>query len=138
MAILGLGCCTPAFSRCGEHLLQCAGYGLLIEVASFVVENRLYAHRLQKLPCGGSKACQLQQLWHAASRVMAHGLSSSTSHGIFLDRGPNPCPLHLQVDSYSLYQQGNPILAIKYFKVYSPVILNAFTLFCIHHHHLPP
>ena len=95
----------------------------------------------------GFRSCHVGALKHASfsscgmqpQELWRMGLvSSSTAHGIFLDWGLNPCPLHLQVDSYPLYQQGNPILAIKYFKVYSPVILNAFTLLCIHHHHLPP
>ena len=39
---------------------------------------------------------------------MAHGLSCSTSCGIFLDQGLNPCPLHWQVDSQPLRHQGSP------------------------------
>ena len=31
---------------------------------------------------------------------MAHGLSCSMACGIFLDQSLNPCPLHLQVDSF--------------------------------------
>ena len=42
LAVLGLRCCTWAFSSCGEQgLLFVAVRGLLIAVASFVVEHRL-------------------------------------------------------------------------------------------------
>ena len=42
LAALGLRCCTRAFSSCGEWgLLFVAARGLLIAVASFVVEHRL-------------------------------------------------------------------------------------------------
>ena len=62
LAALGLHCCAWAFSSCGEWgLLFVAVHGLLIVVASLVVEHGLQAHRLQ-------------QLWHAVSVVVAHGL----------------------------------------------------------------
>ena len=42
MAVLGLCCCTRAFSSCGERgLLFVAVHGLLIAVASLVEEHRL-------------------------------------------------------------------------------------------------
>ena len=42
MAVLGLRCCTWTFSSCGEWgLLFVAVHGLLIVVASLVVEHRL-------------------------------------------------------------------------------------------------
>ena len=42
MAALGLRCCVWAFSSCGERrLLFVAVHGLLIAVASLVVEHRL-------------------------------------------------------------------------------------------------
>ena len=48
MAVLGLGCCSRAFSSCGEQgLLFVAVRGLLIAVASLVAERGLQAHRLQ-------------------------------------------------------------------------------------------
>ena len=48
LAVLGLRCCSQAFSSCGERgLLSVAVCGLLIAVASLVVEHGLYAHRLQ-------------------------------------------------------------------------------------------
>ena len=42
LAVLGLRCCARAFSSCGERgLLFVAVHGLLIEVASLVVEHGL-------------------------------------------------------------------------------------------------
>ena len=52
LAVLGLHCCTRAFSSCGEQgLLFVVVRGLLIAVAFLVAEH-------------GLKACGLQQLWH--------------------------------------------------------------------------
>ena len=42
LAVLGLRCCTQAFSSCGERgLLFVAMHGLLIAVASLVAEHGL-------------------------------------------------------------------------------------------------
>ena len=73
LAVLGLRCCTWAFSSCGEQgLLLVAVCGLLIVVA-FLVAWALGAQ---------------------ASVVVAHGLSCSAACGTFPDQGSNPCPLH--------------------------------------------
>ena len=45
---------------------------------------------------------------NSQAQYMVHRLSCSAACGIFLDQGSNPCPLHWQVDSYSLYHQGSP------------------------------
>ena len=51
LAALGLHCCVRAFSSCGERgLLFVAVCGLLIVVASLVVEHGLLAHGLSS--CG--------------------------------------------------------------------------------------
>ena len=48
LAALGLHCCVWAFSSCSEWgLLFIAVHGLLIAVASLVVEHDLYARGLQ-------------------------------------------------------------------------------------------
>ena len=60
-------------------------YGLLIGVASLVVERRL------------------SSAW--TSVVVVHRLSSKAC-GIFPDQGPNPCPLHWQVGASALDQEG--------------------------------
>ena len=45
LAALGLRCCARAFSSCGEGgLLFVVVHGLLIAVASLVVEHGLYRH----------------------------------------------------------------------------------------------
>ena len=42
LPVLGLGCCSPAFSSCGEQgLLVIAVHGLLTVVASLVAEHRV-------------------------------------------------------------------------------------------------
>ena len=41
---------------------------------------------------------------------MAHGLSCSTTSGIFLDQGLNRCLLHWQADSFPLSHQGSLLL----------------------------
>ena len=40
-------------------------------------------------------ACGLQ----SASSAVVHRLSCPSTHGVFMDQGLNPCPLHCQVDS---------------------------------------
>ena len=48
MAVLGLRCCTRAFSSCSEQgLLFVAVRGFLTAVASLAVEHGLKAHGLQ-------------------------------------------------------------------------------------------
>ena len=87
LAALGLCCCVLAFSSCSKRgLLFIVVCGLLIAVASLVAEHGLQAHGLQ-------------QLWHAGSVVVAHGLSCSAACGVFPDQGSNPCSLHWQADS---------------------------------------
>ena len=88
-----------SFSSCGERgLLFIAVRGLLTAVASLVAEHALSACELQQLRHTGSVvvACRLQS---AGSVVVVHGLSCSAACEIFPDKGSNPCPLHWQVDS---------------------------------------
>ena len=48
LAVLGLHCCTRAFSSCSKQgLLFAAVRGLLTAEASLVVAHRLVAHRLR-------------------------------------------------------------------------------------------
>ena len=81
LALLGLHCCTLAFSSCGKlGLLFTAVLGLLIAVASLVVSR-------------GSRVCKLQWLWFLGSRAQAQylwciGFSCSAACRIFLDQGP--------------------------------------------------
>ena len=78
--MLGLRCCTQAFSSCGEWgFSPVVVRGLLIAVASFVVEDGLEGARV--------------------SVVAACGLSYPAACGIFPEQGSNPCPLHWQANS---------------------------------------
>ena len=77
LAVLGLCCCARAFSSCSEQgLLFIVVGGLLIVVASLVVEHGLQAHRLQQLQHTMSvvMACGPQSAW--VSVVVVRGLSS--------------------------------------------------------------
>ena len=48
LAMMGLRCCARPFSSCGEQgLLLGVVHGLLLVVASLVVEHGLWEHRLQ-------------------------------------------------------------------------------------------
>ena len=106
LAALGLRCCMRAFSRCGERgLLFIVVRGLLIAVASLVVEHGLQARGLQQLWHSGSVVVA-RGLQSAGSAVVVHGLSCSAARGIFPDQGSNMCPLHWQVDSQPLRHHG--------------------------------
>ena len=89
LAVLGLHCCTQAFSSCGEcRLLLVVVCRLLIAMASLVAEHGLQARRLQYLWCASFSSCgsralecrpsscgmRAQQLWVAGSRAQAQQL----------------------------------------------------------------
>ena len=108
LAALGLRYCARAFSSCGKQgPLLVAVCRLLIAVASLVAEHGLQAHGLQQLWHAGSVVVA-HGLQSAGSLFVVHGLSCSTACGIFPDQGSNPCPLHWQVDSQPLRHQGSP------------------------------
>ena len=93
LAVLGLCCFAWDFSSCFEQGLLVV-HRLLIATAS-----RCRAQAL------GTQASVLQ---HADSVVVFQGLSCSAACGIFLEQGPNPCPLHWQADSLPVSHQGSP------------------------------
>ena len=63
LAVLGLRCCTRVFSSCSERgLFFVAVRGLLIAVASLVVEHQLQTRGLQQLWLAGFSSCGLQAL----------------------------------------------------------------------------
>ena len=98
-AVLGLCCCAQAFTSCGERGLLFVGVrGLLIVVASLVVEHGVQALTLQQLWHSGSVVVA-RGLQSTGSVVVAHSLSCSAACGIFPDQGSNPCPLPWQADS---------------------------------------
>ena len=69
--MLGLCCCTWAFSSCGNRgLLFVVLGGLLIVVASLVAAHRCASH------CRGFSCCGARALGARASVVVARGLSS--------------------------------------------------------------
>ena len=106
LAVLGL--CCGLFSSCGEQgLLFIVVHGLLIAVASLVVEHSFQAHRLLQLRHVGSVVVA-RRLQSAGSVVLVNGLSCCKACGIFPDQGLNPCPLHWQADSSPLHHQGSP------------------------------
>ena len=75
LAVLGLHCCTQAFSSCNEWgLLFIVACGLLIAVASLVGEHKL-------------QAVGLQQLWHMVQ--LLQGMWDLPGSGI----EPMPCAL---------------------------------------------
>ena len=60
---------------------------------------------------------QLHWLQSTGPGAQAHGLSCPGACGIFPDSGLNPCPLHWQAGSYSLYHQGSPWIVLTESKV---------------------
>ena len=63
LAVLGLRCCTWAFSSCSEQgLFFIVVCGLLSTVTFLVAQHGLQAHGLQQLWLAGARA-QAQQLW---------------------------------------------------------------------------
>ena len=108
LAVLGLRFCARAFSSCGERghsLSRCAGLSL---------------SRPLLLRSTGSR--------RAGSVIVAHGLSCSAAHGIFVDQGPNPCPLHWQADSQPLRHQGSPPLLLSHLGAAPPGFQCTFLL----------
>ena len=81
LAVLGLLCCTQAFSSCSEGgvPLWCSLQGLLTAAASLVVEHKLSSR------------------W--ASVAVARGPGCSPARGIFLAQRSNLCPWYWQADS---------------------------------------
>ena len=84
LAVLGLHCCM-------DFCLVATSRGYSLVRASH---------------CSGLSCCGSQLREHRLI-VVAHGLSCSKAHEIFLNQGSNPC--HWQVDSLPLSHQGNPL-----------------------------
>ena len=61
-----------------------------------------------QVPCEGLASPRHLLSRSAGSTLGAQGLSCSSAHGIFLDRGPNLCLLHCWVDSVTRSRQGSP------------------------------
>ena len=53
-------------------------------------------------------------LQSVGSVVVVHRLICPMACGIFLDQGPNPCPLHWPADSYPLLQQCKSCVSLQH------------------------
>ena len=117
LTVLGLPCCTRAFSSFGYwRLLFITVFRLLVAVASLVAKLRLLTAvaspgaELRLLMAVASPVAELRLLMAVASpvaelrlerRLSSCGarLSFLRSWGLLLDQGSSPCSLHWQVDS---------------------------------------
>ena len=95
LAALGLHCCLRAFSRCGEREL----------LSSCAQAPRGGGFSCWQSTCSG--ACRLQ--YECGFSGVAHGPSCPVACAVLPDEVSNPCPLHWQVDSQPLDQQGSPV-----------------------------
>ena len=95
--------CAYSFGLVGSSLLHADFFSLVAVSRSF---SLVAVHRLLIVVASLVAELSLSDTW--ASVIMAHGLSCSTSGGIFLEQGSNPCLLHGQVDSLPLSPQGSP------------------------------
>ena len=125
LALLGLHCCTWAFSSCGEQGL-------------------LYSWGVQAPHCAGFSSCKAQVPGHVGfSSCSSPALELSPSScgtraqfpldmWIFPGQGLNPCPTHQQTDSQPQDHQGSLItpcflkhcfpLLISHLLVWSPLL----------------
>ena len=79
LGVLGLHCCSWAFSSCGEWGLLCSCGAWLSHCDGFS------SCRAQALGCVGFSSC-VPGLWSTGAIVVARGLSCSAACGIFLGR----------------------------------------------------
>ena len=99
---MGLHCWTGFFLS-----VESGGYCLLrvwsppIAVASPGAEHRLYS--------AWTSVAAAHGLQSPGTVVVVYGPCCSTTCGIFLDQGLNPCLLHWQADSLPLSLQGSPL-----------------------------
>ena len=103
------------FSRNFRHLLKTVRlyfflFFLTLKNIIYLFIVALGLHCCVRASCGGFSNRRAQDLGSPASVVEACELSCSKACEIFLDQGLNPCPVHWQVDSYWLYNQGSPRL----------------------------
>ena len=103
-AVLRLSRFAQAFSSCDEQgLLFIAVRGSSLKWLLLPQGTGLRTHGLAH----GLSSCSSQAL-ESGSGGVGHGLSCFVACGTFPDHGSDPCPLHWQVDPYSLYHQGSP------------------------------
>ena len=93
-------------------------YSFWLHWVSVAELELLWGCGVQASHCGGFYCCGAWSPRRAGLIVVEYGLNYPKACRIFSDQGSNPCPLHWQVDSYPLDQQGSP----------SPVILQHSSL----------
>ena len=121
MTVLGLHCCTWAFSSWSELRLL---FIVVLELLIVVAPQGAQALGTQALVAAAPK------LWSTGPIVVLHRLSRSVACGIFLDQGSNPCPLPWQAVSLPLSHHGSllwPVIMIVVWRFggTNPAILSA-------------
>ena len=85
--------CFIYFWLCWVFVAACGGY-FSLWCAGFSLRRLLLLRNMGSIERGLS--------------FVVHRLSGSTTCGVFLDQGWNPCPLYWHADSCALSQQGHP------------------------------
>ena len=73
------------------------------------------------------RSCGSRALEHTSAAV-AHGLACSMAHGVFLDQGSNPCPLHWQAEILNHCTSREVPILIFLTKASWPLVSNFLTL----------
>ena len=110
MVVLGLHCCTHAFSSCGQWGLLCSYSAWASHCGGFSCRGA------QALGCMGFSSFSVvaaDWLQSTGSVVVLHGPSCPVPCGIFPDQGLNLCSLNWQVDSKPLDHQRSPLIFIS-------------------------
>ena len=97
LAVLGLRCCSPAFSVCGAwgllFVVRCLGVAL-----QWLLLWQNPDSRHMRFGSCGARALELR--FHSCSFVAC---------GLFLEEGSNLCPLRWQAESHPLHHPESPI-----------------------------
>ena len=88
----------------------CTGSSMLCRLFSSCSQQRLLSSCGARASHWVASLVWVQALGHTGSVVVAHGLSSAMTCGIFLDQGTNLCPPHWQADSLPPDQQGSLLM----------------------------
>ena len=100
LVVLGLHCCTQAFSICDKQWLL------------FIALRWLLLLQSTGSRCTGFGHCSTwaPQLWLTGSVVVVHGLSRPMACGIFPDQGLNPCPLYWECRVLTIELPRTPLI----------------------------
>ena len=111
LALLGLCFCAGFYLAAGSRSYSIiAVHRLLTAVTSLVAAHGLWGTR--------ALTPVVSRLQSTGSVVVVHGLSCSTTCGVFMAQGYNPCLLHWQVDSLPLSHQGSLREQLFYYIIY--------------------